>query len=132
MKKVLVDSSVWITYFKDKNAHNDLNELIKYNQICTNNLILSELLPFLKIKKEEELMEILLTLPNIEISIDWSLIINLQVQNLRNGINKVGIPDLIILENVIDNNLILYTEDKHFKLMNEHMNFDLYEEALQA
>ena len=132
MNRVLVDSSVWISYFKSKEAHNDLDDLIKHNQICTNNLILSELLPFLKLKNEAELIELLLNLPNVNISINWEVIINLQVQNLRNGINKVGIPDLIIVQNVIDNNLILYSEDKHFKLMNEHVNFDLFVENLQV
>ena len=132
MKRILVDSSVWISYFKDEKAHQELSELIKNSQICTNNLILTELIPFLKIRREHELIEILVSLPNYQININWEILMNIQIQNLRNGINKVGIPDLIILENVIDNNLILYTEDKHFELMSEHIEFELYEENLQA
>ena len=64
-------------------------------------------------------------LPIIELSINWELIINFQIHNLRNGINKVGIPDLILVDSVLANNLILYSEDKHFRLMQEHFNFDL-------
>ena len=128
MKKVLVDSSVWINYFKSKNLHNDLTELIMNNQICTNNLILSELIPSLKMKKEDTIIDLLLEIPKKEIDINWDLIINIQIQNLKNGVNRVGIPDLIILNNVISDNLILYSNDKHFRLMNNFINFELYEE----
>lgn len=127
MKKVLIDSSIWISYFKSKNAYTELDDLIRNNQICTNNLILSELTPFLHIKKQNEVIKLLLELPNIEVLVNWELIINLQIQNLKKGINKAGIPDLIILDNVMSNNLILYTEDNHFSLMKQHLSFDLFE-----
>ena len=128
MKKVLVDSSVWISYFNDKNAHGKLDKLISNNQICTNNLILSELIPFLTIKSQNDVVEALLELPNITLIVNWELIINLQIQNLKNGINKVGIPDLILVDNVASNNMILFTEDKHFRLIQRHFNFDLLAE----
>lgn len=127
MNKILVDSSVWISYFKDSKSHTSLDELIKNNQICTNDLILSELIPHLKMKKQEDIIESLLQIDNIPLLIHWEIIINLQIQNLKNGINKVGIPDLIILENVISNNLVLYTEDKHFKLMSGHTSLILFQ-----
>jgi predicted nucleic acid-binding protein len=127
MKKVLVDSSIWISYFKNKDSYNELSELIASNQICTNDIILAELIPFLKVKKQSEIIEGLLQLDRISIEINWNMIINYQILNLKNGIIKVGIPDLIILDNTISNNLILFTEDKHFRLMQENMVFDLYE-----
>ena len=125
MKRVLVDSSVWISYLRNRNAHEKLDELISNNQICTNNLILSELIPFLKVRNQTDIIESLLVLPNIPLAIDWQQIINLQIQNLRNGINRVGIPDLILVDNVANNNLILFSEDKHFSLMKKHYSFDL-------
>lgn len=127
MKKVLVDSSVWISYFRDSNSHNALSKLISNNQICTNDLILSELLPHLKMKKQNEVIDGLLQIDCIPLDIHWDTIINLQIQNLKFGINRVGIPDLIILENAVANNLILYTEDKHFRLMSEHTNLNLFQ-----
>lgn len=125
MKKILVDSSVWISYFRDKKAHSVLDDYIRNNQICTNNLILSELIPFLHIKKRKDIIDLLIEIENIHIRINWEYIINLQVQNLKNGINKIGISDLIIVDNVIHNNLMLYSEDKHFKLMKNHLSFEL-------
>lgn len=44
--------------------------------------------------------------------------------NLKDGINNVGIPDLIIMQQVIEEKLVLYTFDKHFKLMNTFLNFE--------
>ncbi len=126
MKKILVDSSIWISYFKDSNAYNNLDELIKGNQICVNDLILSELVPFLKVKKQNKLIDSLLEVNNIPLNINWELIINYQILNLKNGINKVGIPDLIILDNVITNKLTLFTGDKHFTLMQKNVNFDIF------
>ena len=125
MKKILVDSSVWISYFRDENAHIRLDELIENNQICTNDLILAELIPFLQVKKQVDIVDLMLELPKADISINWEFIINLQIRNLQNGINKVGIPDLMLVDHSISNNLILYSEDKHFRLKQEHASFEL-------
>ncbi len=127
MKRVLVDSSVWISYFRDESAHQNLDELIENNQICTNELVLSELLPFLHLKKRAIVIDLMLELPKTDLSINWEFIINLQIHNLKNGINRVGIPDLILVDNVLANNLILFAEDKHFKLMQKHFDFNLIE-----
>ena len=127
MKTILIDSSVWIEYFRGKKEVQSLNELIDLNQICVNNLILSELIPFLKIKKENELIKLLKAIKNIAIRIDWEEIIHFQEINLRNGINKVSIADLIILQNVRDNDLSLFSLYKHFKLMGENIDFDRWE-----
>ena len=127
MSKMLIDSSVWIEYFKSENKHKVIDELIEENVICTNKLILTELLPYLYIKKENELIDSLNTIEKIDIKINWDTITKMQIKNIKNGINKVGIPDLIILQNVIENDLILYSIDKHFLLMKKVFDFNLYE-----
>ena len=127
MSKILIDSSVWIEYFKSENKHKVIDELIEENTICTNNLILTELLPYLYIKKENELIESLKAVEKKEIKINWDTLTQMQIKNIRNGINKVGIPDLIILQNVIENDLIFYSIDKHFLLMKKIFDFNLYE-----
>lgn len=127
MRKILVDSSIWISYFKNNKLYSELDKLISDNQICINDLILAELIPFLKIKKQNEIIDSLLYLDRIPLKIDWNQITNYQILNLKKGINKVGIPDLIILDNVVANNLVLFTEDKHFRLMQKDIVFDLFE-----
>ncbi len=122
----MIDSSVWIEYFGGNPEVEKLNQLIDRNLICINNLILTELVPFLKHKRQNKLIELLNSVRNIPLIIRWEGLINYQAANLKNGINKVGIPDLIILQNVIDNDLELFSLDKHFSLINTYIEFSLY------
>ena len=91
---ILVDSSVWIEYFKGNEQTLPLNKLLDLNNVCVNDLILAELIPSINHKKENELKELLLTITKIPLTINWNTIIYMQTQNLKNGINKVGIADL--------------------------------------
>jgi len=125
MSLVLVDSSVWIDYLRGSkkiNSH-DFENLIDNNQICVNDLILSELIPSLNHRKETEIIDILQTVKKMPLRIDWDEIITFQTINLKNGINNIGIPDLMILQNVIQNSLSLYSIDKHFGIMNKYHKF---------
>lgn len=123
---VLVDSSVWIEYFKGNEAVLQLNNLIESNNISINDMILAELLPAIIQRKEKGLKELLMSVTKIKLDINWHQIIQMQIKNLRNGINKVGISDLIIAQNAIDNNLVLYSVDKHFPLMGKVHGIRLY------
>jgi predicted nucleic acid-binding protein len=68
-------------------------------------------------KREDHLVELLRTIDCVKIEIDWNEISRIQLINVQNGLNKIGIPDLIILQNCIHHNLGLFSLDKHFKLM---------------
>ena len=116
---VLVDSSIWIEYFKGNQEVLLLNNLIDTNSICINDIILAELLPAINHKNEKELKDILLSITKLDLNINWNHIIHMQTINLKNGINKVGITDLIIAQNSIDNDIKIYSLDKHFKLMSK-------------
>ena len=123
---VLVDTSVWIEYFKGTGRTAVLNELINNNALCINNLVLAELIPSINLKKESKLKRLLLTVNQIDIEIDWDEIIDMQTKNLLNGINKVGIPDLIIAQNAINNDLFLFSFDKHFSLMSDLFGLKMF------
>ena len=122
MSGILVDTSVWIAYFRVDEYTRSLDEDIDANLICTNELILSELLPLIRLKKENELAEILGTVKKLPLEINWEQIRDYQLINLQNGINKVGIPDLIIYQNAIITGATLLTVDKHFQLMANHIS----------
>ena len=126
MKSVLVDSSIWIDYFSGKPEAAVLDDLIDHNLICINGLILAELTPALKLQKQHRLIELLHAVEEIPITIDWERIVEYQYSNLKHGLNKVGISDLIVLQNVIDHDLTLFSADKHFSLMQPHIKFSLY------
>ncbi|MBD3375782.1 PIN domain-containing protein [candidate division KSB1 bacterium] len=120
---MLIDSSVWIDYFRGGKKSEIIDSFIDENILCTNNLILSELIPALNHKGQHKLVKLLHEITNIPLTIDWSKIIKVQTLCLSKGINKIGIPDLILLDNVIQNDLILYSFDKHFSLIREHIDF---------
>jgi predicted nucleic acid-binding protein len=124
---VLVDSSVWIEYFTSGGIPK-LDRLIEEDLVCTNELILTELSPALMKQKEIEILEGLNALQKIPLHIDWDIIREYQFMNLKKGINRVGIPDLIILQQVIDQKLTLFSFDKHFTLMQKHLTFGLLSE----
>ena len=126
--KVLIDSSVWIEYFKSGGLP-QLDQLIESDLACINELILTELAPALMKRGETEVLEALKSIDMLPLQIDWEIIREYQLMNLKNGINKVGIPDLIILQQVIDQKITLFSLDKHFKLMGKYLTFDLFDVA---
>lgn len=116
---VLVDTSVWVEYFRSGNNSEELDFLIDENLIVTNDLILAELIPFLKVRKQRKLTNLLLNINKLNLSISWSQIIEYQYKCLKNKLNGVGIPDLIIAQNAKQNNCEIYSLDNHFSLMKD-------------
>lgn len=121
---ILVDSSVWIDFFKSENP-NLLDRYLEENLVSTNDIILTELLPRLLVDRKQVIVEGLTSLNKIPLNIDWDLIRHYQLLNLKNGINRVGLPDLIILQQVVEEKLTLFSYDKHFMLMRQFLKFDL-------
>jgi len=116
---ILIDTSIWIEFFKGNQETTILNKLIDDNTLCVNDLILAELIPSINHRKENHLKDLLYRITNIPIKINWKEIIFMQTINLKNGINKIGIPDLIITQNAIEYNLEIFTRDNHFQLMSD-------------
>ena len=123
---VIIDSSVWIEYFRNGSNHEKIDFLIDENIVVTNDLILSELIPFLKIKKQYKLTNLLNNINKAVIDINWEQLIDLQYKCLRNGLNGVGIPDLIITQNAIQHNCKIYSLDKHFSKMSEFLKLEVF------
>lgn len=121
---VLVDTSVWIDFFRNK-SNTKLDQLIKEDIIVINDIILSELIPALTMQNQTEVVQSLHSIDLLPLQIDWDIIRKYQTINLQNGINKVGIPDLLILQQVIESNLTLFTLDRHFAQMQTHFDFKM-------
>lgn len=117
--RVLVDTSIWVDYFQCGNGSGELDGLITENLVATNDLILAELVPFLIIKKQFQVVKLLQAVNRLPMQVDWEEIIEFQVKCLRAGANGVGIPDLIIAQNAKSNNCKVYSLDKHFRLLNQ-------------
>lgn len=125
--KIIVDSSVWIDYFRSGQNSGILDTLIDENLIAVNDLILTEIIPPLQLKKQDRIIALLNEIENFELDIDWQQIRDFQYICLKNGINKVGISDLIIAQNVIQNSNSILTLDKHFDLLKNVIGVNVFD-----
>ena len=123
---VLVDTSVWIEYFRNGNNFEKLEFLIDENLVLTNGLILSELIPFLKIRKQRKIIELLQNINKLNLNINWEQISEFQYKCLKSGLNGVGIPDLIIAQNAKQNYCQIYSLDNHFNLLENIIKLKTY------
>ena len=123
---ILVDSSIWIDYLRRAHHCQNVDRLIDDNALVINDLILTELIPALLLKRQHRLIKLLQAIRRLPLRIDWDDLTKMQAKCLGKGINKVGIPDLIIAQNSIQNKAPLYTQDKHFQLLSQHIPLLLY------
>ncbi len=123
---VLVDTSIWIDYFRSGDNSKELDYLIDENIIVINDIILTELIPYLKIKKQTKVIKLLHEINKFPLSINWDEIVDFQVKCLKDGTNGIGIPGLIIAQNAKQNGCKIYSLDKHFKLLSQVLKVKLY------
>ena len=98
---------------------NRVDGLLGDNLVVINNIILAELVPFLAIKKQFKVIELLNNITLLSLQVDWVEIIHWQTLCLSNGHNGIGIPDLLIAQNSKQQNCKIYSLDKHFHLLNK-------------
>jgi hypothetical protein len=125
--QVLVDSSVWIDYFRSGASSSSLDFLIDENLIVINDIILAEIVPFLKIKNQMRIIRLLGAINKLPLKIDWEEIIQFQVDCLLSGINGIGLPDLMIAQNAKQHQCKVYSLDKHFHSLNQIIQVNLLE-----
>jgi len=124
--RVLVDSSIWIDYFRSGAASSELDALIQEDLIVTNDIILAELIPFLRMKKQGEIIALLEAVDKNTMKINWQEIIHFQTQCLASGANGMGLPDLIIAQNALQNDCAIYALDKHVQQLHRIIQVDLF------
>jgi len=122
---VLVDTSIWIEYFRTGTNSEKLDFLIDENLIVINDLILAELVPSLKVRNQRKIVKLLYNINKLELSINWDQLIEFQFKCLKNGLNGIGIPDLIVVQNAKQNRCEIYSLDSHFKLMKDILSLQL-------
>ncbi|HOU77950.1 MAG TPA: PIN domain-containing protein [Syntrophales bacterium] len=125
---VLVDTSVWIEYFRKGETGEILDFLIEENLVVINDLILAELVPYLRVRRQDRVVELLHHLNNPGLEIDWKEIIDFQYLCLHNGLNGIGTPDLIIAQNAKQHDCEIYSLDGHFRLMKDILGLRLTED----
>ena len=124
--QVLVDSSVWIDYFRGGGKSDALDFLIDENLIATNDLILTELIPYLRLQNRRKLISLMNSIFKYEMRIDWNEIVEFQTRCLKKDINGIGVPDLLISQNSIQNQCEIFSLDQHFLLMQKPLKLKIF------
>jgi len=116
---VLVDSSVWVSFFRatrdEEKIARALDYLLTGDEAVVNEVIKTEVVPMMVARGEDASLFDAVRCPDL--TVDWAQVRELQVKCLRNGINKVGVTDLVIALDSMRRKIPLFTLDKHFKLI---------------
>jgi len=112
-----IDSNIWIEYFNRGNYFDSVSDLLVNNEVYINKIILAELIPSAKLNNENEFIECLYGIELLELDIDWDEITEIQYKCIKKGINKLGLPDIIIAQNARQNNTGIFTLNRHMILL---------------
>jgi len=108
--KIMADTSVWIEYFKGNNKIAGLlEEYLLDNNVHINGIIIAELIQGIKNNKDKEaVLGGIDAVPYIELTYeDWLLAGDLS--------NELRITDIATAAVAINNNMSVFTLDKHFE-----------------
>ena len=114
---VLVDTSVWIAFFREgpSSAAKKLDALLEEGEACICGLIEAELLPGLQKKDRNRVRALMTGLPSLETAADiWKDVTDIQERSLAQGLGPFSIPDLIVAAVALRHKVPLFSLDKHF------------------
>ncbi|MBI1919473.1 MAG: PIN domain-containing protein [Geobacter sp.] len=128
MVKVLVDTSVWIEFFRKRDpVHSSLLELLDADRVCCTGLILGELIQGAKSERElaviKDFTHVFQFLP--ETPLLWEKAGRLSYTLRRKGIT-VGLADCFIAVSAIESGTQLLTLDSHFEAIRSTSKLFLY------
>ena len=128
--KYMIDSSVWIPYFRDKKYKLTplIKELMEKDSVYINGIIQTELLKGAKSEKNYRTLKTSFNgLQFLEIDKGLFDSISDAAFKLRRKGGTVPLTDLIIAIQCIENHLILIQKDRHFEFIQEHFDLKLYQ-----
>ena len=121
MQGVMVDTSAWVAYFRGGKASAPVADAVDYllsgDEALLDEVVLTELVPFFRVRGETGAEEALSAVRNPPLQIDWPALRDLQERCIRAGINKVGVPDLVIAQHAMRLGVPLFSLDRHFALV---------------
>ena len=130
MNQILVDTSVWIDFFRDGSSPYGkvVDALLEQEMVCTTPLIKAEIVPSARSKKEfNYLLDYFGALPLLEDPPSlWEDIMHAQFTLKRKGLHGVGIPDLMIAISAKTHDREIFSKDRHFALMEKPLKLKLF------
>lgn len=129
MSNVLVDSSVWIEFFRRRDSEpvSKLTELKDSKLICITSLVVAEILSGMRNESEYERIRMYLNaFPYISEPADcWEQVGRTRFMLARKGL-KISIPDTLITVIAISNHKTLFTLDKIFKTIAKYLPLKIF------
>ncbi|MDK2805469.1 MAG: hypothetical protein PWQ94_633 [Thermoanaerobacterium sp.] len=124
---ILVDTSVWIEYFRNKREIVEIiDDMLLHNRVYITGLIIAELLQGVKTEKERGMLERYIdSIPTVSCdNKDWIGVGKLSFKLRRDG-KTIPLSDVLIAYLSIKNNMMIFSFDKHFKMIDDVKLFDL-------
>ena len=127
MSAIVVDTSSWISYFKNFD-HEGISEGLQEGRVHLPFLVASELLSAqLKPSEHKQMLDFLSDLPSCANDFEhW-----VRVGELRRGLFRKGVhlstPDAHVAQSAIELKAVLISEDKIFQLVSKHTSLNLSE-----
>lgn len=119
--KVLVDTSAWIDFFRQKEpCHTIVQQLLAEQRVCTLGIIVAELTQGAKSEKELDVLRDFIHVFELlrEGAQTWQAAGELSFKLRRQG-KTVGLSDCFIAIAARDGDAEILTLDRHFELMRE-------------
>ncbi|GHT65158.1 hypothetical protein FACS1894110_06350 [Spirochaetia bacterium] len=113
----IVDSCVWIDYFKYKKHFQEISGLLINNLASVNKIILAELIPSAQAYKEYDFIACFSGISVVPLNIDWDEIMAIQYECIKSGINKLGLLDIAIAQNAKQNGMGIFSTNRHMILL---------------
>ncbi len=128
MRPVLVDTSAWVRYFREKDDREGdiIADLVEDGVVCTTGIVIAELISGAGNNREKaKLKEILSVFPflNITEPVWWK--VGEYRNKMRLGGFTAGLPDTIIATAAIHYDAQLFTLDSHFANIAKFMPLSL-------
>ncbi len=131
MTRVLIDTSAWIEFFRDATSSHGvvIDHLLEHDSACTCNLVIAELVSAAPTRKEYiKLLDSLRALPLLADPPNmWDLVMEAGFNLRCKGVNGVGIPDRIIAAVSQFHGSPVFSKDRHFCAMRDHLGLALFE-----
>ena len=124
--KILVDTSVWIEYFRDKREIVEIiDDMLLQDRIYITGLIIAELLQGVKTEKERGMLERYIdSIPTVSCDDkDWIGVGKLSFKLRRDG-KTIPMSDVLIAYLAIKNDMMIFSFDQHFKMIDGVKLFD--------
>lgn len=127
MNALLIDTSIWISYFNGE-SFSEIDLALKEGRVYTTGLIASELLSGVANSKEKKSLEVFLKeLPLCDASFDhWCKVGALRSKLIQKGFS-ISTPDAHIAQSAIDLECYLYSSDKIFEKISDKIDLKIYQ-----